>query len=33
MDRALLLQTNFILNERLLRQLTAADLRKRVIRA
>uniref|UniRef100_A0AC34QH94 Lipid-binding serum glycoprotein C-terminal domain-containing protein n=1 Tax=Panagrolaimus sp. JU765 TaxID=591449 RepID=A0AC34QH94_9BILA len=32
MERALLLQTNFVLNERLLRQLTAADLRKRVIR-
>uniref|UniRef100_A0A7E4UYR1 BPI2 domain-containing protein n=1 Tax=Panagrellus redivivus TaxID=6233 RepID=A0A7E4UYR1_PANRE len=32
LNRALLLQTNFDLNERLLRQLTAADLRKRVIR-
>uniref|UniRef100_A0A914YHP6 Lipid-binding serum glycoprotein C-terminal domain-containing protein n=1 Tax=Panagrolaimus superbus TaxID=310955 RepID=A0A914YHP6_9BILA len=31
LNRALLLQTDFDLNERLLRQLTAADLRKRVI--
>jgi hypothetical protein len=31
LNRALLLQTDFDLNERFLRQLTAADLRKRVI--